>query len=184
MRLGVCLLLILLSWNASAQVRPDAPDDSTKMQKSWHMSHSPLKATVYSLVLPGAGQAYNKKYWKMPIVYAGLGTCVYFIKTNTTDYHFWKGAYIALNDTDPNTNPTGDAIGLSSTQLKSNAVLMKKYVDISYMSLLGVYVLQAIDANVDAHLFYFDVSPNLSVNWTPAFAPRFTGLQLNFNFHP
>jgi Family of unknown function (DUF5683) len=184
MRLGACLLFVLLSWNLTAQITPVVPSDSTKMQKAWHLSHSPLKATTLALVLPGAGQAYNKKYWKMPIVYAGLGTCVYFIQTNTTQYRFWKGAYIALNDTDPNTNPTGDAVGLSSTQLKSNTVLMKKYLDVSYMSLLGVYVLQAIDANVDAHLFYFDVSPNLSLHWTPAVSPKFTGLQLNFNFHP
>jgi hypothetical protein len=116
-------------------------------------------------------------------VYAGLGACVYFISDNTQNYRFWKGAYIAFNDTDLSTNPTGEAEGLSSNQLDLNQLYYKKFVDISYMSFLGVYALQIIDANVDAHLFSFDVSPNLSLNYTPVVSPRFTGLQFTLNIH-
>jgi hypothetical protein len=108
---------------------------------------------------------------------------VYFISDNTNNYRFWKSAYIAFNDNDPLTNPTGEAEGLSSTQLDANQLYYKKLVDISYMSFLGVYALQIIDANVDAHLFSFDVSPNLSLNYTPVVSPRFTGLHFTLNIH-
>jgi len=176
-------LLMLIALNSIAQSNAVAVSDSSKFQLKWNQPHSPLKATVLSAVLPGSGQIFNKKYWKAPIVYAGLGTCIYFISDNTKNYHFWKDAYIAFNDTDPLTNPTGRAAGLSNTALNTNQLAYKKLLDVSYMSLLGVYALQIIDANVDAHLFSFDVSPNLSLRYTPVVSPRFTGLQFTLNLH-
>jgi hypothetical protein len=176
-------LLMLTALNSIAQSNAVAVSDSSKFQLKWNQSHSPLKATIYSAVLPGSGQVYNHKYWKAPIVYAGLGTCIYFISDNTKNYRYWKNAYIAFNDVDPLTNPTGEAEGLSSTQLDLNQQYYKKLVDISYMSFLGVYALQIIDANVDAHLFSFDVSPNLSLRYTPVVSPLFTGLQFTLNLH-
>ncbi|MFA9221316.1 MAG: DUF5683 domain-containing protein [Sediminibacterium sp.] len=176
-------LLMLIAFNSIAQSNAVAVSDSSKFQLKWNQKHSPLKATIYSAVLPGSGQIYNHKYWKAPIVYAGLGACVYFISDNTQNYRFWKGAYIAFNDTDLSTNPSGDAEGLSSNQLDANQLYYKKLLDISYMSFLGVYALQIIDANVDAHLFSFDVSPNLSLNYTPVVSPRFTGLQFTLTIH-
>jgi hypothetical protein len=176
-------LLMLIALNSIAQSNAVAVSDSSKFQLKWNQPHSPLKATVLSAVLPGSGQIFNKKYWKAPIVYAGLGTCIYFISDNTKNYHFWKDAYIAFNDTDLSTNPTGNAEGLLSSQLDANQLYYKKLVDVSYMSFLGVYALQIIDANVDAHLFSFDVSPNLSLNYTPVVSPRFTGLQFTLNLH-
>lgn len=176
-------LLMLIASNSIAQSNAVAVSDSSKFQLKWNQPHSPLKATIYSAVLPGCGQIYNRKYWKAPIVYAGLGTCIYFISENTKNYRFWKNAYIAFNDNDLSTNPTGEAEGLSSTQLDLNQQYYKKLVDISYMSFLGVYALQIIDANVDAHLFSFDVSPNLSLNYTPVVSPRFTGLHFTLNIH-
>ena len=176
-------LLMLIALNSIAQSNAVAVSDSSKFQLKWNQPHSPLKATIYSAVLPGSGQIYNRKYWKAPIVYAGLGACVYFISDNTQNYRFWKNAYIAYNDLDPLTNPNGEAEGLSNAQLDANQLYYKKLVDISYMSFLGVYALQIIDANVDAHLFSFDVSPNLSLNYTPVVSPRFTGLHFTLNLH-
>ena len=176
-------LLMLIALNSIAQSNAVAVSDSSKFQLKWNQTHSPLKATIYSAILPGSGQIYNRKYWKAPIVYAGLGTCIYFISDNTNNYRFWKNAYIANNDLDPLTNPSGEAEGLSNAQLDANQLYYKKLVDISYMSFLGVYALQIIDANVDAHLFSFDVSPNLSLNYTPVVSPRFTGLHFTLNIH-
>lgn len=174
---------MLIASNSIAQSNAVAVSDSSKFQLKWNQPHSPLKATLFSAVIPGSGQIYNHKYWKTPIVWAGLGTCVYFISDNSKNYRFWKEAYIAFNDTDPATNPGGEAAGLSSRQLDANQLYYKKLVDISYMSFLGVYALQIIDANVDAHLFSFDVSPNLSLRYTPVVSPTFTGLHFTLNLH-
>lgn len=183
MKQAFAALLLLLALNSIAQSNAVAVSDSSNFQLKWNQKHSPMKATIYSAILPGSGQIYNRKYWKVPIVYASLGTCVYFISENSKNYRFWKNAYIAFNDTDPLTNPSGEADGLSNIQLDLNQQYYKKFVDISYMSFLGVYALQIIDANVDAHLFSFDVSPNLSLNYTPVVLPRFTGLHFTLNIH-
>ena len=176
-------LLMLIALNSIAQSNAVAVSDSSKFQLKWNQKHSPLKATIYSAILPGSGQIFNKKYWKTPIVYAGLGTCIYYISENTKNYHFWKDAYIAFNDTDPLTTPTGKASGLSNYSLNSNQLAYKKLLDISYMSLIGVYALQIVDANVDAHLFSFDVSPNLSLRYTPVVSPQLTGLHFTLTIH-
>ena len=137
------------------------PADTTRMVIN---PNAPAKAAFFSAVLPGLGQAYNKKYWKMPVVYAGLGTCIYFIQFNNTKYNYYKGAYILQNDGDASTNPSAE---FDNIDLDAAQEYYHKMRDISYMSLVGVYVLQIIDANVDAHLFHFDVSPDLSLNIHP-----------------
>lgn len=133
----------------------------------WNMQpHSPLKATIYAAALPGAGQIYNgnkkegsffRKYWKVPVVYAGLGTCVGFIVFNTEQYNRFKKEYIA--------SVTGGerTMGGTSTQLNEIQEQYHRWMDVSYMALAGVYILQIIDANVDAHLFYYDVSRDLGL---------------------
>jgi hypothetical protein len=136
----------------------------TAWQKKWRMDHSPLKATLMAAALPGAGQIYNKKYWKLPILYAGMGTCVGFIVHNTREYRVLRDSFIAANDGDPNTIPELDP---QRYNLDVEQDRFRRYTELSYMALLGVYILQIIDANVDAHLFYFDVSPDLSLEFHP-----------------
>ncbi len=158
----------------------------------WHQEpHSPFKATVLALSLPGAGQIYNgmakegsffRKYWKVPIVWAGVGTCVAFIDFNTRNYKYFKREYIAAADDDPTTIPTESENPL---YLNDGMEYYRKFMDISYMSLLGVYVLQTIDANVDAHLFYYDISNDLSLRWHPAYfvaGSKHHGLGLTLQF--
>lgn len=138
----------------------------------WNMQpHSPLKATIYTMALPGAGQIYNghkkegsfvRKYWKVPIVYAGIGTCIGFIVFNTEQYNVFKKEYIA--------SVTGGerTMGGTPDQLFQIQEQYHRWMDVSYMALLGVYVLQIIDANVDAHLFYYDVSRDLGLYVHPS----------------
>lgn len=138
----------------------------SKFSEKWNMQpHSPMKATIYSAVLPGAGQVYNKKWWKTLIVYAGIGTGVYFVKWNDNNYLTYRRAYIAAIDNDPNTVPSieGDAAFFNQWQDQH-----RRWRDVSYMALLGIYVLQLIDANVDAHLFYYDVSPDIQLRVQPS----------------
>ena len=158
----------------------------------WHQEpHSPFKATVLALGLPSAGQIYNgmakegsffRKYWKVPVVWAGLGTCVVFIDYNTRNYKYFKNQYIAAADGDPLTIATESDNPL---YLKDGMDYFGKLMDISYMSLVGVYILQAIDANVDAHLFYYDISNDLSLRWHPSYfvaGSRHHGLGLTLQF--
>lgn len=133
-------------------------------------------------VLPGSGQIYNKKYWKAPIVWGGIGLCVYFIQDNTKNFNTFSKAYIAEVDGDPNTVNTTEYNGAQLDQLQET---YRRWRDLSYVSLAAVYLLQMLDANVDAHLFYFDVNEDLSMQVTPWLKPNFersAGLSLNFNF--
>lgn len=127
--------------------------------------HSPRKATIMSAVLPGLGQAYNKKYWKIPIIYAGIGVSVYYLQDNLTKIKDFKQGYRFATDDDPNTI---NATGYNPTQLQELVVQHKKWRDYSYLAIGLVYILQMVDANVDAHLFRFDVSENLSLQFQPS----------------
>lgn len=154
---------------------------------------SPAKAAFYSAVLPGLGQAYNKKYWKIPIVYGGLATGIYFYTTNNKEYNRYRDAYksrLAGLATDefyfdsqgtPLTTPRVTTEGLQRGQK-----FYRKNKEISLLVTLGIYALNIIDANVDAHLMQYNVDENLSL------APHFRineidatsnlGLTLNFKF--
>lgn len=180
----------------SLPLAPDTAQFNSAFRKNfssrWHQQpHSPFKATVLALALPGAGQIYNgkakqgsffRKYWKVPIVWAGIGTCVAFIDFNTRNYNYFKREYIAVADDDPSTIPVESANPL---YLNEGMEYYRKLMDISYMSLLGVYVLQTIDANVDAHLFYYDISNDLSLRWHPSYfvaGSRHHGIGLTLQF--
>ena len=159
----ICLCLVLMAMSAQAQYSP-LVDTTTVDAEDLRAIHSPRKATIRSAILPGWGQAYNKKYWKIPVVYAGIGTCVYFIDWNHQNVKKYKEAVIALQDDDPLTvNTTGEPDELMDDFLD----LHRRWRDLSYMSLGAVYILNIIDANVDAHLFHFDVNEDLSASWSP-----------------
>ena len=140
----------------------DEKSNKRSFQERWHEQPSPLKATVFSAVIPGAGQVYNKKYWKAPIVWAAVGTCVYFIGRNSKEYQYYKSEYIKAADTDPLTQSE-----FTAAQIKPVMDTYRQWLDLSYFSLLGVYALQIIDAHVDAHLSTFDISRDLSLHWSP-----------------
>lgn len=117
-----------------------------------------------STILPGLGQAYNKKYWKLPIIYAGLGGFGYMFVTNNEQYKFYRKNLIAANDDDPDTDNTTI---YSSDQLQVQKVAYRKNRDFAAIGIAVIYILNIIDANVDAHLKTFDVSDDLSLNVAP-----------------
>lgn len=133
----------------------------------WRQRHSPRKATLLSAVLPGAGQMYNRKYWKAPIVWAGLGTCVWFIQDNNREYQRYRTAYKALIDDDPTTVDEFEG-QFSSDQVFDVMDTYRRWRDLSYVALGLVYMLNVVDASVDAHFVRFDVSPDLSLNMGPS----------------
>lgn len=155
---------------------------------------TPSRAAFYSAILPGLGQAYNKKYWKIPIVYAALGTGIYFYVDNTNEYNRYRDAFkrrlAGFNDdefwgTDSVGNP------LATAQISDEALIraqksLRRNRELSLLITVGIYALNIIDANVDAHLLQYNVDENLAVK--PHFkmneldATTNLGLTLNFNF--
>ena len=130
-----------------------------------------MAATIMSAVVPGLGQIYNKKYWKVPIIYGGLITAGYFLKINRDAYLEYKIAYIAELDTNPNTT---SQINYPLAGLQSYMEFYHTRMEICYIAVGLLYVLNIVDATVDAHLFTFDVSDNLSLRVTPEINWAFT----------
>ena len=131
------------------------------------------KATTLSLICPGAGQFYNESYWKVPIVIGGMGSMVYVIDWNNRGYKRFKNAYSLLTDYEKNPdkypNGSADEFGgrYSATFLKNLRDSYRRNRDLSILLTAAVYIFQAVDAHVDAHLKDFDVSDNLSVDLQP-----------------
>ncbi len=156
---SILIFALLIGGNLSAQ---DA-DNTVNAPKA----HSPHKATLYSMALPGLGQAYNKKYWKIPIVYAGIGTIGYFALSNRSKYLEAKEAYIyVFNGEDyPIDN---DLIGkYEADDLREIRDYYRRNMELSWI-LMGLwYVLNVVDATVDAHLFDYDIGDDLKVHLSP-----------------
>lgn len=167
--------------NGEAPVDTGRPEHA-KDTLTWRQRHSPRRATFYSMVLPGAGQVYNRKYWKLPIVWGGLGLSYYFIQRNNKEYRRYKDAYIAVVDGDPTT--TDEFNGrISSSQLLDVTDTYRKWRDMSYIAVGLVYILNVVDASVDAHFVRFDVGRDLSLNVGPSLdlaALGCTGASLSF----
>lgn len=141
---------------------------------------SPRKAALLSLVVPGSGQIYNKKYWKIPIIYAGLLTSAYYVNDNHNKYTQYKEAYLIRIDNNPNT--TDDyAEQYSSNDLITLKDFYRRNREISILCFVGTYILNIVDASVDAHLFDYDISENISLNISPTSTKNFNGISLTLN---
>ncbi|SHN03877.1 DUF5683 domain-containing protein [Flavobacterium xinjiangense] len=143
---------------------------------------TPAKAAFYSAILPGLGQAYNKKYWKIPLVYGAIGTSLYFYIDNNKKYHQYRDAYKRRLEGYTDDNYTY----LDNTRLIAGQKFYQRNRDLSALVTLAFYALNIIDANVDAALLQFNVDENLSVR--PIIYPNDVtfktnvGLTLNYNF--
>lgn len=128
--------------------------------------HSPAKAAVMSTIVPGLGQAYNKKYWKIPIIYGAVGTSIYFAVENNKTYKRFKTAMSDRLDDDPNTVDEFDG-RLSIQSLESNLNFYQRNRDLSIIVAGIFYALNIVDASVDAHLYSFPKNDNLSLKIVP-----------------
>jgi hypothetical protein len=126
----------------------------------------PQRATIFSLMLPGLGQAYNQQYWKIPIVYMGFAFGYYMINYNTMQYERFREAYNKLTDNDPNTVDEFNG-RLTPDNLKYYRDSYRRDRDYAVLLSIVFYVLNAVDANVFAHLKNFDVSDNLAMDIHP-----------------
>lgn len=161
---------------------------------------NPQKAMWLALVIPGAGQIYNRKYWKLPIVYGGFLGCVYALTWNGQMYRDYSQAYLDIMDDDPNTKSYMQMLPLNyniagreerfKEIFKNKKNFYRKYRDMSIFAMIAVYALSVIDAYVDAELSSFDISKDLSLKIEPAiynnkgmFAGNSTvGVQCKLNF--
>lgn len=153
--------------------------------------HSPKRASIYSAVLPGLGQVYNKAYWKVPVIYTGLAAGVYFIVDNNDQYQDFRSAY---NSRFVNGEEIDAADYTDKYQTTSSSSLLKlqefyrNQRDFATIITVGIYLINIVDAAVDAHLFHFDVSEDLSMNVQPILYPtnRFesqtAGFSLSLHF--
>ena len=140
--------------------------DSSATVKAKVPLHSARKAAYLSAVLPGLGQAYNKKYWKIPIVYAGFGGLAYALYYTSSNFQGYRAAYRLQVATVPNPNASFNGANDPAT-LKDYRDYFKKYLDISAIGVGVWYLLNIIDATVDAHLMGWNMRDDLSVSWAP-----------------
>ena len=175
--LGIYILIILFCATGFSAFSQEAIKDTVQAKKPEYI-HSPRKATIYSAVLPGLGQIYNRKYWKVPIVYGGFATLGYFINFNNGEYVKYRQAYSDIIDNDPNTNSYlklfTDPRSLEKANIVQSTERLRIYKDYwrrnrdLLIIFTGIfYAVNIIDASVDAHFFNFDISDDLTINWAP-----------------
>ena len=219
--IAFCILLLTGSQQAKAQDRYDNDSlnaitsdslsivvDTTAVHKeivdkwsTWRPD--PKRALWLALVIPGGGQIYNRKYWKLPIVYGGFIGCLYAMNWNNTMYKDYSQALIDLVDNDPGTQSYNQFLHLGTQITPANASRyedifkkrkdkFRRWRDLSFFVMVGVYALSVIDAYVDAELSVFDISDDLSLRVEPTiinnhssanpFDASSVGLQCSLNF--
>ena len=219
--MAVCLMLGAAIQQAKAQDRYDNDSlnaitsdslsivvDTTVVHKeivdkwsTWRPD--PKRALWLALVIPGGGQIYNRKYWKLPIVYGGFIGCLYAMNWNNTMYKDYSQALIDLVDNDPGTQSYNQFLHLGTQITPANASRyedifkkrkdkFRRWRDLSFFVMVGVYALSVIDAYVDAELSVFDISDDLSLRVEPTiinnhssanpFDASSVGLQCSLNF--
>jgi len=150
--------------------------------------HSPTKATLMSACLPGLGQLYNRKYWKIPIVYAGLGVMAYFIIFNANEYLTFKCAYIESSYGNMNGSYADLVQKYTADELLSAREYDQRNLEISCLITAGIYAVKILDASVDANLATFNISDRLTMKVGPSIQPyglqgqTSTGLKLSLHF--
>ncbi len=176
---------VVIESDSLAAPKPLVTGDTTIAITSYASRYDPQKALLYAAVLPGLGQAYNKKYWKIPIAYGGFIGIGYGIKWNNDIYQELKRGLYYILETGETTGPP--PYELTEQQYRSNIDNFRRNRDFMYLLFGAMYVLQIVDAHVDAHLKEFDVNPNLQVRIRPSMTTdpligNQTGLSLVIKF--
>lgn len=159
-----------------------APVDTVKtIARTKQFQPRPKKAGLYSAIVPGLGQAYNRNYWKVPVVYAGIGVAAYFYIKNQTNYQSYKKAYISrINNPNSKDEYTGKYDNTQLLQYQNDA---KKYLDMTVLFSGIGYALQVIDAITSAHLKNFDISRDISMHAFPTVFPGGAGIAVVVNIN-
>ena len=156
------------------------PPSTSRQERDWNKwTPDPQRALWLALVIPGGGQIYNRKYWKLPLVYGGFMGCIYAMRWNNMMYKDYAQAYLDIMDDDPGTASYNKFLHLGQQITPSNEERYKeifkkrkdrfrRYRDLSFFVMLGVYAISVIDAYVDAELSVFDISKDLSLKLKPA----------------
>ena len=157
-------ILLFLGTTFSVAQKRELKIETKDIVKSDINPLSPAKAAFYSAILPGLGQAYNKKYWKIPIVYGAIGTGVYFIMDNNKKHNQYRDEYkkrLANGGAIDTSDPTYGK--LSTESVIRGQKFYQKNRDLSVLITAGLYILNIVEANVDAHLLQFNVNDDLSL---------------------
>ena len=170
------------------ELLPDSLVPKKRAKRDWATwKPNAKKAMWLALVIPGAGQIYNRKYWKLPIIYGGFVGCAYAMRWNNMMYRDYSQAYLDIMDDDPQTQSynqflhLGNQITPENTQrwqeiFRKRKDRYRRWRDMSFFCMLGVYALSVIDAYVDASLSEFDISPDLSLSVAPTISSQKTDL--------
>ena len=168
-----------LSSKKVSKLNKVAAKDSMRLMKDWNKWRpKPKKALWLAIALPGAGQIYNRKYWKLPIFYGGIGGCIYAMTWNNQMYRDYQNAYMDISDDDPSTQSYNSFLHLGTTITDENKSYyqnlfrkrkdrFRRWRDLSIFATVAVYALSVIDAYVDASLSDFDISDDLSLHIAP-----------------
>lgn len=163
-KISTVLLVLFLSFIFSpfsfSQNTPKDTADKAPVKK-----HNPKIAVIGSAVIPGLGQVYNKKIWKVPVIYISLGALLYSWEVNDIKYQFYKNAII-----NKNTLYFGGG-AVTGKELIYWRDKYRRYRDLNMIGAVVLYLLNIVDASVDANLYDFDVSDNLSMRIEPAIRP-------------
>ena len=163
----------------SAKLSKALAPKALRKKRNWATWRPDTKRALWlALVIPGAGQIYNRKYWKLPIIYGGFVGCAYAMSWNNQMYHDYSQAYLDIMDDDPNTQSYNQFLHLGAKIDDSNIERYKeifrkrkdryrRWRDMSMFVLIGVYAFSVIDAYVDASLSEFDISDDLSLRLEP-----------------
>lgn len=163
----------------SASLSKALAPKALRKKRNWATWRPDTKRAMWlALVLPGAGQIYNRKYWKLPIIYGGFVGCAYAMSWNNQMYHDYSQAYLDIMDDDPNTQSYNQFLHLGAQIDASNIERYKeifrkrkdryrRWRDMSMFVMVGVYAFSVIDAYVDASLSEFDISDDLSLRVEP-----------------
>jgi len=180
--LFICILFATIVDNSVSAQKPVTLDSLKRAEID---QHSPSRATIYSAILPGLGQVYNKKYWKVPIIYGGFAALSYSYLFSDGKYSDYLNEYTHRIES--------DSALFNSEMLRftdDNILELKNYYqrnrELSIIGMVILYALNIIDATVDGHLYSFDISDNLSMNINPYLSPNYNqryngGIQLSFS---
>lgn len=163
-----------------AKLKP-ANDTVSTLIRRGKFEPKPKKAGLYSAIIPGLGQVYNRNYWKVPVIYLGIGVAAYYYNKNYSDYQSYRQEYIARISNSKAVNEKYK--NLDETQILQKQSDAKKYLDMTVLFSGIGYALQVIDAVTSAHLKNFDISRDISMRAFPTVVPGGVGVTVVVNMN-